>query len=129
MALSSTKPLLMVLDDDTAVRQTWTIIFQRHGYEVAPMERGEDAIAAATQRPPDLLLADVRLPDMSGIEAARRIREVAPGCRILLISGDSDAGEAIEEARARGATFEVLPKPISPPDLLRLISESLRKLA
>src|ERR1051325_7190918 len=129
MGLSEDKPLLMVLDDDNAVRQTWTIIFRQQGYEVVPVERGEAAIEAARDRAPDLLLADIRLPDMSGIEAAQRIHEIAPACHILLISGDSDSSEVLDEARAQGISFEVLPKPISPADLIRRIGQILRKRA
>lgn len=120
------KPVLMVLDDDNAVRQTWTIIFRQQGYEVVPVERGEAAITAARNRAPDLLLADIRLPDMTGIEAARRVQQIAPSCHVLLISGDGDSSEALEEARARGTHFEVLPKPISPPDLIQRIASYLK---
>lgn len=120
------KPLLMILDDDNAVRQTWTIIFRQQGYEVVPVDRGEAAIEAAHNNAPDLLLADIRLPDMSGIEAAQRVQEIAPHCHVLLISGDGESSEALDLARAQGVSFEVLPKPISPPELIRRIAERLR---
>ena len=119
-------PLLMILDDDSAVRHTWTIIFRQQGYEVVPVEHGQAAIDAARERAPDLLLADIRLPDMTGIEAAQRVQQLAPACHVLLISGDSDSSEALAEARAQGSTFEVLPKPISPPDLIQRIAERLK---
>lgn len=120
-------PLLLVLDDDSAVRRTWAIILEQKGYTVIAVERGEEAVAVARQHNPDLLLADIRLPDMTGVEAARQVAEVAPRCRILLISGDSDSNEILEQARAEGASFEVLPKPISPPELLARIGERLRR--
>lgn len=126
MAKSEVKPLLMILDDDNAVRQTWTIIFRQQGYEVVPVDRGEAAIDAAQDRAPDILLADIHLPDMSGIEAAQRVQRIAPRCHILLISGDGESSEVLNAARAQGVTFEVLPKPISPPDLIRRIAERLR---
>jgi CheY-like chemotaxis protein len=116
------KPVLMVLDDEDAVRTTWTIIFRQQGYEVVPVDCGEAAIEAAHGRAPDLLLADIRLPDMSGIEAARRVLEIAPACQVLLISGDGESSETLEEARAQGVDFEVLPKPISPPELMKRIA-------
>lgn len=119
------KPYLMVLDDDAAVRHTWTIIFRQQGYEVASVERGQDAIDSARNRAPDLLLADIRLPDMTGIEVARQVHKQAPDCRILLISGDGDSNEALQEARAMGTSFEVLPKPIAPPELIRRVAELL----
>jgi CheY-like chemotaxis protein len=91
------------------------------------VERGRDAIEAARERAPDLLLADIRLPDMTGIEAARQVQQQAPACRVLLISGDGESSEAIEEARAEGTAFEVLPKPIAPPELIQRIAERLKR--
>jgi CheY-like chemotaxis protein len=126
MSQGEVKPLLMILDDDNAVRHTWTIIFRQQGYKVVPVDRGEAAIDAARDEAPDLLLADIHLPDMSGIEAARRVRQIAPACHVLLISGDSDSSEALDAARAQGVTFEVLPKPISPTDLIKRIADRLR---
>ena len=121
------KPYLMVLDDDAAVRHTWTIIFRQQGYEVVAVERGQDAVDAANDRAPDLLLADIRLPDMTGIEAAKRVQSAAPNCRILLISGDGDSNEVLEEARALGTSFEVLPKPIAPPELIQHVADRLKR--
>ena len=121
------KPLLMVLDDDAAVRQTWTLIFRQQGYRVIAVESGQDAIDAARSRPPDLLLADIRLPDMSGIEAARRIQNELPSCRVLLISGDGESSEVLEQARLAGTSFEVLPKPIAPPELIQRIADRLKR--
>jgi len=120
------KPRLMILDDDNAVRHTWTIIFRQQGYDVVPVDRGEAAIEAAHDQAPDILLADIRLPDMSGIEAAQRVQQIAPACHVLLISGDGESSEALDAARAQGVTFEVLPKPISPPDLIKRIADRLR---
>ncbi len=127
MESNKAKPLLMVLDDDNAVRQTWTIIFRQQGYDVVAADSGGAAIQAARDRAPDLLLADIRLPDMTGIEAAKVVKELAPKCHVLLISGDSDSSEALDMARAQGSTFEVLPKPISPPDLIQRIADRLRQ--
>jgi CheY-like chemotaxis protein len=125
MSVNGAKPLLMVLDDDNAVRHTWTIIFRQQGYDVVPVDNGGAAIEAARNRAPDLLLADIRLPDMTGIEAAHRVQELAPACLVLLISGDGESSEALAEARERGAVFEVLPKPISPPELIQRIADRL----
>jgi CheY-like chemotaxis protein len=125
MGSPKSKKRLLVLDDDSAVRQTWTIILRQHGYDVVAAERGEEAVTAACQHQPDLLLADIRLPDMSGIEAAQRIVQAVPHCRVLLISGDGGSSEVLEDAIARGVVFEVLPKPISPLELLARIGERI----
>ncbi len=128
-SLNKQQKRLLVLDDDSAVRQTWAIILRQHGYNVVAAARGDEAVAVASQHRPHLLLADIRLPDMSGIEAAQRIVQAVPACRVLLISGDGGSGEALENARRRGVIFEVLPKPISPPELLALIGERVRQAA
>lgn len=127
--LNNRQKRLLVLDDDPAVRQTWSIILRQQGYDVVAAARGEEAVAAAGRHRPHLLLADIRLPDMTGIEAARRIVEAVPACCVLLISGDGSSSEALDDARARGVVFEVLPKPISPPELLARIWEQISRAA
>ena len=67
---------------------------------------------------PDLIISDVIMPDMNGIEAAIRIRQLLPGCKILLFSGQAATAELLEKARQEGHEFEILAKPVHPQDLL-----------
>ena len=69
-------------------------------------------------RQPDLIISDVIMPDMNGIEAAIRIRQALPGCKILLFSGQAATADLLEKARAQGHEFEILAKPVHPQDLL-----------
>jgi CheY-like chemotaxis protein len=72
---------------------------------------------------PDLIIGEVIMPDMDGIEAAIIIRRFLPHCKILLFSGHSAAADLLESARARGHEFEILAKPVHPSDLLAKLRE------
>jgi CheY-like chemotaxis protein len=72
----------------------------------------------ARETKPDLIISDVIMPDMNGIEAAIRIRQALPGCKILLFSGQAATADLLEKARAQGHEFEILAKPVHPQDLL-----------
>ncbi|MGB9257180.1 MAG: response regulator, partial [Candidatus Korobacteraceae bacterium] len=67
---------------------------------------------------PDLVISDVIMPDMNGIEAAISIRGFLPSCKILLFSGQAATADLLENARAQGHEFEILAKPVHPSDLL-----------
>jgi CheY-like chemotaxis protein len=70
---------------------------------------------------PDLLISDVVMPQLSGIDLAIQLREYCPDCKVLLFSGQAATAELLESARARGYTFELLLKPVHPADLLAKI--------
>jgi CheY-like chemotaxis protein len=62
---------------------------------------------------------------MNGIQAAKKIREFLPNCRIVLLSGHAATGELLERARAEGHKFEILTKPIDPQDLLSALRHQI----
>jgi len=80
-----------------------------------------EALKAARKDAPDLLISDVMMPEMSGIELALQIRESCPDCKVLLFSGQAATANLLEKARADGHDFELLSKPVHPSDLLAKI--------
>jgi DNA-binding NtrC family response regulator len=76
---------------------------------------------AARLEAPDLLISDVLMPSLSGIELAIQVREHCPDCKVLLFSGQAATASLLETARAEGYDFEVLLKPVHPSDLLAKI--------
>ena len=76
------------------------------------------ALEQATEFKPDMLISDVIMPDLNGIEAAIRIRELLPAIKILLFSGQAATADLLEKAHAQGYDFEILAKPVHPQDLL-----------
>ena len=112
------KPKVLVVDDERVIADTLAIILNQHGYEASAAYTGTGAVEQARQLSPDLVISDVVMPDMNGIEAAILIREFLPSCKILLFSGQAATADLLENARAHGHEFEILAKPVHPQDLL-----------
>jgi len=112
------KPKVLVVDDERVIADTLAIILNQHGYEASAAYTGTGAVERARQLSPDLVISDVVMPDMNGIEAAILIRGFLPSCKILLFSGQAATADLLENARAQGHEFEILAKPVHPQDLL-----------
>ena len=112
------KPKVLVVDDERVIADTLAIILNQHGYEASAAYTGNGAVECARQLSPDLVISDVVMPDMNGIEAAILIRQFLPACKILLFSGQAATADLLENARAQGHEFEILAKPVHPQDLL-----------
>jgi CheY-like chemotaxis protein len=81
-------------------------------------------VEAAREISPDLILTDVLMPKMNGIELGKTVRNFLPQCRIILISGQAATGDLLKRARDEGHEFEVVTKPIQPDALIALVRES-----
>ena len=112
------KPKVLVVDDERVIADTLAIILNQHGYDAAAVYTGNGAVEYARSTSPDLIICDVVMPDMNGIEAAILIREFLPACKILLFSGQAATADLLEKARQQGHEFEILAKPVHPQDLL-----------
>jgi DNA-binding NtrC family response regulator len=77
-----------------------------------------EALAAAGSESPDLIISDVAMPDVSGIDLAIQMRAQHPNWKILLFSGQAGTSDLLESARARGYDFRLLQKPIHPTEFL-----------
>jgi CheY-like chemotaxis protein len=125
---SGYRPLIMVVDDESIIADTLAAILSRSGYATMTAYDGEEALETALITPPEMLITDVILPGMNGIELATTIRRIFPDCKILLFSGQAAAADLLAPARTAGQHFTMLAKPIHPSDLLAKVSESLRPM-
>ncbi len=114
---------VLVVDDERLVADTLALILKQHGFDVRAVYSGAEAIDMAKQFRPDLLLIDVLMPEMDGIELAMRVRQLNLGAEVLLFSGYSGTTDLLDSARERGYDFEIVAKPISPPELLAKIEK------
>lgn len=114
----SSKPKVLVVDDERVIADTLAIILNQSGFDASAVYTGTAAVDRARQDRPDLIISDVIMPDMNGIEAAIRIRQLLPACKILLFSGQAATADLLEKARQQGHEFEILAKPVHPQDLL-----------
>jgi CheY-like chemotaxis protein len=112
------KPKVLVADDEQVIANTLAIILNQAGFEAKAVYSGEKAIEALDSFAPDMLISDVIMTGMTGIEAAIQTSHKLPKCKILLFSGQAATADLLEEARAEGHEFEILAKPVHPTDLL-----------
>lgn len=112
---------VFVVDDEYAIAQTLAIILTQNGFSTTAFTNPVDALIAAQTETPDLVISDVMMPEMSGIDLAIELKLRWPSCKILLFSGQSATMDLLDMARKNGHEFELLSKPIHPTDLLNSI--------
>jgi CheY-like chemotaxis protein len=121
---------ILVVDDERSIVDTVSAIFQRAGYWTRCAYSGDEAIAIASECRPDLLLCDVMMPSLNGLQTALRIKKSCPACRILLFSGHMAAAILLRDSAQAftdsGYRFELLAKPINPRILLHKVQEALQ---
>lgn len=117
--------LILVVDDEQRIADTLALILQCDGYETAIAYDGDSALAQCSRIHPDLLLTDVVMPGMNGIELALAVSEKLPECKVLLFSGQAATAELLDRARKQDCDFPLLSKPVHPEDLLKRVGEVL----
>lgn len=122
MAMQGTRRVL-ILDDEQIIANTLALILNRSGFEARAVYTGESAIETARELSPDVLISDVIMQGMTGIEAAIRISEIVPHCRVILFSGQATTSDLLERAQASGHRFELLVKPVHPRALLDRLNQ------
>jgi DNA-binding NtrC family response regulator len=109
---------VFVVDDEHLIASTLAVILNMNGFSARPFTRPLEALAAAQSDAPDLLISDVAMQGLSGIDLAIQIRARHPECKILLFSGQAATLDLLADARNQGHHFRLLLKPIFPTDLL-----------
>jgi CheY-like chemotaxis protein len=116
---SPTVPVVLVVDDEHAVADSLVRILNRSGYAAEAAYDAESALEMALLVPPELLLTDVAMPGMDGIELAIAVRKAVPDCKVLLLSGQAVTSDFSAQGNQAGHDhFNVLTKPVHPDDLL-----------
>ena len=115
---------ILVLDDDRTIALTLTDILTEQGYEVATVFSGERALVKAAEFIPDLLVSDVCMDGMNGVEAAIRITALLPGCRVLFLSGLASMAEVLNAAPKR-LVYSFTSKPLHSRDFLNAVAYML----
>ena len=118
MPETTAKPKVLVADDERVIADTLAMILNQSGFEARAVYSGEKAVETASSFRPDMLITDVIMADLNGIDAAIMIRALLPTVKILLFSGQAATADLLEKARAKGYEFEILAKPVHPQDLL-----------
>lgn len=119
MTLDRAISMVCVVDDEVMIANSLSLILGREGFDVTAFTNPLEAIKHMQANPPDLLISDIMMPQLSGIDLAIRTAESLPDCRILLVSAAPE--EVLHQARADGHDFRLLQKPLHPKDLLHEI--------
>jgi DNA-binding NtrC family response regulator len=114
-----------VVDDERLIADTLTAVLRQSGFAATAAYGGSSALDLAAITPPQLLITDINMPGMSGIQLALAIVHAIPTCNVLLFSGHGTHIDLIEARRA-GYNFPLLAKPVHPSNMLRYVQESLK---
>jgi DNA-binding NtrC family response regulator len=110
-----------VVDDEKVIASTVAAILNMSGFRSMAFNTAEAAILSAKSDCPALLITDVAMPEMNGIELAIHFRSVYPDCKVLLFSGHAATSNLLKAANDQGYGFKLLTKPVHPSDLLAAV--------
>jgi len=122
---SKTAKKILVVDDNELIADTMATVFRGEGFHVAATYNAQAALRLLQSDSFDLLLSDVMMPGMTGIELAIEVtrRQAIP--KVLLMSGVSATTDLLQNARKLGYNFEILTKPIHPTEVIEKIEQLL----
>jgi len=103
---------VFIVDDEKCIADLLAIILGSAGHETHVFYNAESALAQIALGPPDLVISDVFMPGLNGVDMAVLVKERHPECKILLISGNAAMTGVLDKARMQGHNFECLSKPV-----------------
>ena len=113
---------VLVVDDERSLADLTAWILRDGGFNAQAVYDGASALQEMDRFHADIVLSDVIMPGMNGIETCTRIKLKYPACKILLFSGQAATSDLITQARGQGISFELLAKPIEPEELLSRVN-------
>lgn len=118
-------PRVVVIDDDQAMRLSCRKILAKAGLEVETFEEGLEGVEGAARLRPDLLIVDLKMPGISGLEVIERVRQLDSAAVIVVITGYATIDTAVEAMKA--GAYDFLPKPFSPEELRLIVRRGLER--
>lgn len=112
---------VLIVDDEPTITETLVEILNGEGFDAISASTGETAVQSARSFSPDIIISDVVMPGMNGVELGIQLRTLLPKCRIILFSGQTATVDLLRDARKQGHEFEIVPKPVKPEDLISMI--------
>jgi len=110
---------VLVADDERIIADTLAMILKQSGFDARAAYSGTMAVEMAQNFKPNLVIFDVVMPEMTGVDAAIQVQSMLPSCKVLLFSGQVATADLLEKARNEGYKFDILSKPVHPKDLTR----------
>jgi DNA-binding NtrC family response regulator len=117
--------LVYVVDDEPIIATTLAAILKGSGFDAVPFFDPLEALLAAESNTPHLLITDVMMPQLNGVDLGVQFKAIHPKCKVLLFSGHAATTDLLHDAGSQGHHFELLTKPVHPKDLLHAIEEMI----
>lgn len=119
---------ILIVDDDASVRASLTRVLQAAGHEVSGAANGREAIRLSASTQPDVVVTDINMPEMDGIELLLALHEVRPGLPVIAISGGGrlEPELLLDSADLLGAVTS-LAKPFEPEQLIAAVTDALER--
>ncbi len=119
-----TAPSILVVDDEQVIRDSLSKWFREDGYEVNAAENAADALRQLQGRKWDVILLDIKMPGMDGMELQQRIKELDPGGTIIFITAHATVDTAVKALKA--GAFDYVTKPVDPDYLSHMVANALK---
>jgi CheY-like chemotaxis protein len=121
MLVEKAKTRVLVVDNERLIADTLVLILKQNGFDASAAYSGEEAVQSALALQPHIVLTDIIMGPMNGLEAAMLIADAVPLCNILLFSGQPATADLLMQASKNGRSFEVMAKPVHPDVILEQI--------
>ncbi len=102
---------ILIVDDEVSILNSLSSILEDEGYEVTAAKSGAEALKLYTTEPPDLMLLDIWMPEMDGLETLRRVRELVPTAQVMMMSGHGSIETAVKAIKL--GAYDYIEKPLS----------------
>ena len=114
---------IAIVDDDRAIRWVLERALAQPDLEVQSFERADAALESIERNPPDVLLTDIRMPGLDGLDLMAKVRQMHPDLPVIVMTAHSDLDSAV--ASYQGGAFEYLPKPFDLTELLNIVGRAM----
>src|SRR5512136_2284890 len=121
--MSARNAKILIVDDEGSVRALLAAVVKAEGFIFLEARDGEKALELVKSESPDLMLLDIRLPDINGMEVLRLAKEIDPDLSVIVLTGYSDTTGAVSAMKA--GAFDYLCKPFELKDLVKAIHQAL----
>lgn len=116
---------IFVIDDDRIIRESCLKILQKAKFEIEVYEDGEKGLQRLKEHQPDLLIVDLKMPKVCGMEVINDVQKIDPNIVIIVITGYATVGTAVEAMKA--GAYDFLPKPFTPDELRLIVHRGLER--